>query len=332
MAEWITARANELANLSVFADCFGADLYPLALLIEPVRAQAGDVLMRQGEPADFFLIIARGSAVVQHTDPEGATAEIKVDAGRILGEIALLRHSTRIATVVAAEDLSGWTGDDDAFDQLIELPGVLAMLVRTARQRVAAFIEPIPFRLRDGTELLLRPVLPGDGVRAEKGPVAFSSETMYRRFMTAREPTPALIDYLSQVDYVNHFVWVVVDAEEGNIVADVRYVREQPGQPVAEIAFIVGDEYQGRGIGSFLMKALVVAARVGGIEKFTARVLSDNQPMRAILDKFGAEWEREDLGVVSTMMDVPELRDVNLPPELTGRIRDVARQVLEALG
>ena len=54
--------------------------------------------------------------------------------------------------------------------------------------------------------------------------------------------------------------------------------------------------------------------------------------MRTILDKFGAEWEREDLGVVSTMMDVPELRDVNLPPELTGRIRDVARQVLEALG
>ena len=156
MAESITARANELANLSVFADCFGADLYPLALLVEPVRAKAGDVLMRQGEPADFFLIIASGSAVVQRTDADGTTAEINVEAGRILGEIALLRHSTRIATVIAAEDMSGWTGDDDAFDQLIELPGVLAMLVRTARQRVAAFIEPIPFRLRDGTELLLQ--------------------------------------------------------------------------------------------------------------------------------------------------------------------------------
>ena len=140
------------------------------------------------------------------------------------------------------------------------------------------------------------------------------------------------MDYLFQVDYVNHFVWVVVDAEEGNIVADVRFVREQPGVPVAEIAFIVGDEYQGRGIGSFLMKALVVAANVGGIEKFTARVLSDNLPMRTILDKFGAEWEREDLGVVTTVIDVPELRDVNLPPELTVRIRDVTRQVLEALG
>jgi len=332
VAENITARASELANLSVFADCFGADLYPLALLVEPVHAEAGDVIMRQGEPADFFLIIASGSAIVQHTDIDGATAQINVEAGRILGEIALLRHSTRIATVIAAEDLSGWTGDDDAFDQLIELPGVLTMLVRTARQRVAAFIEPIPFRLRDGTELLLRPVLPGDGVRSEKGEVEFSSETMYRRFMTAREPTQALMDYLFQVDYVNHFVWVAIDAEAGNIVADVRYVREEPGQPVAEIAFIVGDDYQGRGVGSFLMKALVIAAHVGGIEKFTARVLSDNLPMRTILDKFGAEWQREDLGVVTTVMDVPDLRDVNLPPELMGRVRDVARQVLEALG
>jgi protein lysine acetyltransferase len=332
VAESITARANELANLSVFADCFGADLYPLALLVEPVHAEAGNVLMRQGEPADFFLIIADGSAAVQHTGPDGATAEINVGAGRILGEIALLRHSMRSATVIAAEDLSGWTGDDDAFDQLIELPGVLAMLVRTARQRVAEFIEPITFRLRDGTELLLRPVLPGDGLLAEKGSVEFSDETMYRRFMTAREPTQALMDYLVQVDYVNHFVWVVVDVEKGNIVADVRYVREQPGQPVAEIAFIVGDDYQGRGVGSFLMKALVIAAHVGGIEKFTARVLSDNQPMRTILDKFGAEWQREDLGVVTTVMDVPDLRDVNLPPELTGRIRGVAHQVLEALG
>ena len=332
MAESITTRANDLAHLSVFADCFGADLYPLALLVEPVHAGAGEILMRQGEPADFFLIIASGSTVVQHTNPDGVTVKIAVEAGRIVGEIALLRRSVRNATVIAAEELSGWTGDDDAFDQLIELPGVLTMLVRTARQRLAAFIKPIPFRLRDGTELLLRPALPGDSVRAVKGPVEFSAHTRYRRFMTAREPTRALMDYLFQVDYVNHFVWVAVDAEDGNIVADVRFVREQPGLPVAEIAFMVGDEYQGRGVGTFLMKALVVAANVAGIEKFTARVLSDNLPMRIILDKFGAEWEREDLGVVTTVIDVPDMRDVNLPPELTAQICDVTRQVLKGLG
>lgn len=331
MAESSTARADDLAKLTVFAECCGAELYPLALLLEPVQAAAGDVLMRQGEPAGFFLIIASGSAVVLHAKPDGSTAEVNVEAGRIVGEIALLRNCARNATVVAAEELSGWTGDDDAFDRLIELPGVLAMLLRTARQRLVAFIQPVPFHLSDGTELLLRPALPGDSVLAD-GPVEFSADTMFRRFMTPREPTQALMDYLFQVDYVNHFVWVVVDAEEGNIVADVRFVREQPGLPVAEIAFTVGDDYQGRGIGLFLMGALVVAAHVGGIEKFTARVLSDNPAMRTILDRFGAEWQREDLGVVKTVIDVPSLSEVNLPAELRGQIHDAAIQVLKALG
>jgi hypothetical protein len=70
-----------------------------------------------------------------------------------------------VATVLAAGEVTGWVGRDDAFDTLIELPGVLNTLVRTARQRMAAFITPIPIHLADGTELLLRPVLPGDSAR-----------------------------------------------------------------------------------------------------------------------------------------------------------------------
>ncbi len=332
MAEWITSRAAELSDLAVFADCFAADLYPLAALLEPLHAGAGDVLMEQGERADFFLIIGSGTAVVEHRDPDGSTAEFEVPAGRIVGEIALLRHSARVATVCAGDELTGWVGGDDAFDQLIELPGVLATLVRTARQRLAAYLTPIPVHLADGTELLLRPVLPGDSSRAEHGPVQFSSETIFRRFMSAREPSPALMNYLFQVDYVNHFAWVVVDTGEGDIVGDVRFVRDERDRTTAEIAFIVGDEYQGRGVGSFLMKALVLAARVGGVERFTARVLSDNLAMRTILDKYGARWQREDLGVVTTEIDVPEMREVKLPADLKDRIRDVARQVFEALG
>jgi RimJ/RimL family protein N-acetyltransferase len=148
--------------------------------------------------------------------------------------------------------------------------------------------------------------------------------------MTAREPTQALMDYLFQVDYINHFVWVVTDLD-GNIVADARYVREDYDRTVAEIAFMIADEYQGRGIGSFLMKAVVVAAHLGGVETFTARVLSENRAMRKIFTKYGAEWVREDLGVVLTSFAVPELADISLPPELIDQIRDVARQVLQAL-
>ncbi len=279
MAGWVTERAVELADLTVFADCFAADLYPLAAMLEPLDANTGDVLMRQGAPSHSFLIIGSGSAVVRRDGGEQDSVEIPVGAGKIVGEIGMLRHAPRVADVIAAEELSGWVGGDDAFDRLIELPGVLAALVRTARQRLAAFVVPIAFSLRDGTGLFLRPVLPGDGVRAKNGPVEFSSETIFRRFMTFREPTQALMDYLFEVDYTNHFVWVVVDADEGNVVADARLVRDEHDQKVAEIGLIVGDEYQGRGLGSFLIRALVAAAHAGGVEKFTARVLSDNHPM-----------------------------------------------------
>ena len=45
---------------------------------------------------------------------------------------------------------------------------------------------------------------------------------------------------------------------------------------IAEIAFTVGDAYQGRGIGTFLMGALAVAARYDGVERVSARVLSES--------------------------------------------------------
>jgi protein lysine acetyltransferase len=333
VAERITERASRLADLAVFADCFPADLYPLATELEPVCATADEVLMRQGDPADLFLIIDRGRVHVRHEGAEGFSFDAEVGEGRIIGELALLRNSPRSATVTAIEDLQGWVGGRQAFEGLIELPGVLRSLIRTARQRLAAFITPLPVRLRDGTELLLRPVLPGDSARAAHGHVEFSSETLYRRFMTSRTPTPALMDYLFEVDYVDHFVWVMIDPadEADHIVADARFVRDEADPTLAEIAFIVGDDYQGKGVGSFLMKALAVAASIDGVEKFSARVLSDNPAMRSILDGFGAYWEREDVGVVTTVIEVPDPRDVHLPPQLTEQIRGVARQVIEAV-
>lgn len=331
MAEPITARAGRLAELSVFADCSIVDLCPLAEVLQPLKAEAGEILMRQGERADFFLIIATGSARVCHENDDRSIAGIEVAAGTLIGEIALLRGTARVATVTAADELSGWVGDDDAFDVMIGLPGVLTRLLSIARQRMAVFVTPIPIRLQDGTRLYLRPVLPGDSARTVNGPVEFSGETLFRRFMTARDPTQELMDYLFEVDYIDHFVWVILDGEEGNLVADARFVRDERDRGVAEIAFIVGDDYQGRGVGSFLMKALAVAARVGGVETFTARVLSDNVAMRSILDRFGASWEREDIGVVTTAIDVPDLNGIHLPEQMIAQIADLTRQVTRAV-
>ncbi|MCV7227783.1 GNAT family N-acetyltransferase [Mycolicibacterium komossense] len=334
MSELTELQAKDLATMEVFAGCRVSDLIPLAEQLQPLRSAPGEDLMLQGEPAVSFLLISSGRVEVRHVCDDGVLMIGEVSAGRVVGEMALLRDKPRTATVTTTEALTGWIGDTAAFACMADIPGVKDRLVRTARQRLASFITPVPVRLRDGTALLLRPVLPGDSARATKGPVEFSSETLYRRFMTTREPTQALMDYLFEVDYVDHFVWVMIDpAEElDNIVADARFVRDEADPTVAEIAFIVGDDYQGKGVGSFLMKALAVAARIDGVEKFSARVLSDNLAMRSILDEFGAFWVREDVGVVTTVIDVPDRRDVHLPRQLIEQIRSVARQVIEAVG
>jgi CRP-like cAMP-binding protein len=329
----ITVSADELAALEFFAGCPARDLGPLAALLRPLTAPPGQVLMRQGEHADSFLLIGSGRVRVAHTGADGEAIEVEVTPGLIVGEIALLRDAPRTATVTVTEQLTGWVGGREALAAMLDVPAMMDKLVRTARQRLATYVTPIPVTLRDGTELYLRPVLPGDNERTVHGPVQFSSETFYRRFQTTRIPTASLMAYLFEVDYVDHFVWVLTEdrAIDAPIVADARYVREDT-PTVAEVAFIVGDDYQGRGIGSFLVEALAVAARSEGIRRFTARVLTDNLPMRTILDRYGAQWHRDEQGVVTTAFDVPLMRDLSLSPELYREIRSVARQVIRAVG
>jgi protein lysine acetyltransferase len=324
------ARVEELAAMDIFEGCPAEGLVPLAACVQPLRAAAGQVLMQQGEQAVSFLLISSGTAEIKHVGSDGAVAVGEAPAGTIVGEIALLRNRPRIATVTTAEPLTGWIGDNDAFTRMVHIPGVMPRLLRTVRQRLAAFITPIPICVRDGTHLLLRPVLPGDDERTVHGHIQFSSETLYRRFMTARLPSPALMHYLSEVDYVDHFVWVVTDGSDP--VADARFVRDEADPTIAEIAFTVADAYQGRGIGSFLICALSIAARVDGVERFSARMLSDNLPMRTIMDRYGAVWQREDVGVITTVIDVPRRRNLHLKRDMADQIERVARQVIEAVG
>jgi CRP-like cAMP-binding protein len=328
VAELTGARAEELATMDVFEGCTPEDLEPLAASLQPLVAAAGQVLMQQGELAVSFLLISSGIAEIKHVGRDGSIALGEAAPGTIVGEIALLRDSPRIATVTTAEPLTGWIGDNDAFTRMVHLPGVMPRLLRTVRQRLAALITPIPIRVRDGTRLMLRPVLPGDDQRTMHGHIQFSSETLYRRFMTARVPSPALLHYLAEVDYVDHFVWVMTDGSDP--VADARFVRDEDDPKMAEIAFTVADAYQGRGIGSFLISALSIAARIDGVERFSARMLSDNAPMRAIMDHYGAVWEREDVGVITTVIDVP--RRLAFGRDVADQINRVARQVIEAVG
>lgn len=324
------ASVEELAAMDIFEGCPAEDLVALAECVEPLRAEPGRVLMQQGGQASWFLLISSGTADIKHVGSEGKTEFGAAVPGTIVGEISLLRNGPRIATVTTAEPLSGWVGGRDAFTLMVQIPGVMPRLLRVVRQRLAGFITPIPIQVRDETRLMLRPVLPGDDERTLHGHIEFSSETLYRRFMSPRLPSPALMHYLAEVDYVDHFVWVVIDGDDP--VADARFVRDQNDPTIAEIAFTVADAYQGRGIGSFLIDALSIAAEIDGVARFSARTLSNNLPMRAILDCFGADWQREEAGVITTVVDVPPRRDLRVKHDLADQIGRMARQLIEAVG
>ena len=98
------------------------------------------------------------------------------------------------------------------------------------------------------------------------------------------------------------------------VVADARFVRDESDPTVAEVAFIVGDAYQGRGIGTFLIGALAVAARCDGVQRFSARVLAENYPMRKILDRFGAHGTARTSASSPPSSTFPQPADLALSP------------------
>jgi protein lysine acetyltransferase len=320
--------SEELAALNMFSDIPAQDLAALAAHLEPLHAAGGQVLMRQGERAVSFSIITSGRVKVRHVGPDGQVVVTELSPATIVGEIALLRDAPRTATVIAKDEVRGFVGYTAAFECMLAMPIVAERMVRTARQRLAAYIVPISVSSECGAGLVLRPVLPGDAERFKVGG-AFSRQTLYRRYQGGA-PTEARLAYLFEVDYVDHFVWVVTDGVDGPVVADARFIRDEDDPTAAEVALTVADAYQGRGIGTLLLVALAVAARVDGIKRFHARVLSDNPAARVLGDRVNARWEQEEPGVIATTGEIPAPDDLPLDYDTRRQIQHVARQVIRA--
>ncbi len=89
------------------------------------------------------------------------------------------------------------------------------------------------------------------------------------------------------MDFVKHVALIaVLQADHRDeIVGGGRYVVDQPGQ--AELAFMVVDQYQGKGIGTALLRHLIAIARHASLRELTADVLSDNIAMLKVFEKNG---------------------------------------------
>src|SRR4051795_3944794 len=100
----------------------------------------------------------------------------------------------------------------------------------------------------------LRPIAPADKAMLEAGVAALSPASAYSRFLTGKSSlTPAELRYLTEVDGVDHIALVVIDAT-GDFIAVGRIVRHQDRSDTAELAVLVCDGWQRRGIGRTLTR------------------------------------------------------------------------------
>jgi CRP-like cAMP-binding protein len=319
---------SALAHLELFGDVPPETLAAIEARLTSVHVAPGETLMRQGEPGDRFALIVEGEATVSRSRGDEVREVGTLGPGSIVGELALLRAGERTATVTAKGAVTALAGDADTFVLLADAPGVRGHFGRIAAQRLATNARPVPGRLRDGTDVGVRPVLPVDRAALDTAfERQFSPASQRRRFFTPGRPSAALVSYLVDVDYIDHFAWVVM--VDGRGVASGRYIRVADDPLAAEIALGVLDEYQGRGVGSFLLGALAAAAPVGGVHRFTASVLSDNSAMRAMLDRAGAHWEHEEPGVVTATLKTSAARAL-LDEETAAALEASAHDIITA--
>ena len=88
--------------------------------LQPVNVSAGDVIVRQGAPADKIFIIVKGEVAVEREEPDGRVVELEtLRDGQFFGELAILRDTPREATATAKTDVTLLAMRRDTFQRLV---------------------------------------------------------------------------------------------------------------------------------------------------------------------------------------------------------------------
>jgi RimJ/RimL family protein N-acetyltransferase len=149
-------------------------------------------------------------------------------------------------------------------------------------------------RLPDGAPILIRPIRADDKRMLADGLRRLSDESVQRRFLTLKRSfSRAELRYLTEVNGRDHVALVAESPGDParRLIAVARFVRlaEDPG--AADVAIVVADDWQRRGLGSALAEELAREARRLGVARFTATMASDNVPAKRLMEKLTAHLE-----------------------------------------
>jgi acyl-CoA synthetase (NDP forming)/RimJ/RimL family protein N-acetyltransferase len=156
--------------------------------------------------------------------------------------------------------------------------------------------------LRDGWTAHLRPIAGADADLLVSFYARVSEESKYYRFFA---PYPVLserdVARFTQVDYSDRMALIITVGDA--MIGVGRY--ERINRESAEVAFLIEDAHQGRGLGQLLLEHLAQAAREHGIHRFVAEVLPDNRKMITVFTEAGYKVAREfEDGLIAVEFDI----------------------------
>lgn len=206
--------------------------------------------------------------------------------------------------------MAGWDGGLSAIDAKIRLDE--ANIPYTGDPYEHLTIEPYPLRyiktknLEDGRKVTIRPI------RAEDEPLVFdlfdtfSRETLVSRFFTRkRKITREDIIRFTSVDYRRaiHLVGEIMEDGESKIIG-IGSILIDPKEDTGEFAVVVGDPWQGLGLGKILMDSIVKVAEDKDLESLWGEIKRDSFPMLHICEKLGFHIDETHPGSVKMTLNL----------------------------
>jgi acetyltransferase len=160
-----------------------------------------------------------------------------------------------------------------------------------------------PWRLKNETEVLLRPIRPEDE-EMEYGLIEGLSEQTSRFgfFRVIRELSHNDLIRFCNIDYDREMA-IIAELSEGGKRREIGVGRLilEPGRKRGEFAVVVADEYQGKGLGTKLVDMLIGIAQEKGLEGIYGIIHSEDERMIRLCEKMGFRLERSEEGVVATL-------------------------------
>ncbi|MDJ0623787.1 MAG: GNAT family N-acetyltransferase [Desulfocapsaceae bacterium] len=142
-------------------------------------------------------------------------------------------------------------------------------------------------RFKGNLEVRFRPIRPSDEEQMRRLFYRFSDQDIYARYFANVQSMP----HDKMQEYVNvnwndtmSVVGLTGPLGQGRIIAEGRFIKI-PTEPHAELAFVVDEEFQNRGITSYLLKLITRIARKKGVKSFTFEVLFSNTAMMRVFKK-----------------------------------------------